>query len=66
MPPAVKTTSLGRAPTASAKASRASSTVRRARRPAACREEAFPVAANCAVIAAAASGSIGVVAAWSR
>lgn len=29
-------------------------------------EDALPVAANCAVIAAAASGSIGVVAAWSR
>lgn len=32
----------------------------------ACREDALPVAASCAVIAAIASGSIGVVAAWSR
>ncbi len=63
VPPEVKTTSLGRAPSDSARVSRASSTVRRARRPAACSEEALPVTAICAVIAAIASGSIGVVAA---
>ena len=43
VPPEVKTTSLGRAPSASARVSRASSTVRRALRPAAWREEALPV-----------------------
>ena len=66
VPPEVKTTSLGRAPSASARVSRASSTVRRARRPAACSEEALPVTASCSVIASTASGSMGVVAAWSR
>ncbi|CAM5310752.1 hypothetical protein STANM309S_02215 [Streptomyces tanashiensis] len=66
VPPEVKTTSLGRAPSAAASVSRPSSTVRRARRPAACREEALPVTARWAVIASIASGSMGVVAAWSR
>ena len=66
VPPEVNTTSLGRAPSASASVSRASSTVRRALRPAAWSEEALPVTASCAVIASTASGSIGVVAAWSR
>lgn len=66
VPPEVKTTSLGRAPSASARVSRASSTVRRALRPEAWREEALPVMLRWAVIASTASGSIGVVAAWSR
>ena len=39
VPPAVSTTSLGRAPRAAARVSRDSSTVRRAARPAACRDE---------------------------
>lgn len=63
VPPAVNTTSLGRAPSAAASASRDSSTVRRAWRPAACSADAFPVTVRCAVIARTASGSIGVVAA---
>ncbi|CAM5685570.1 hypothetical protein SMICM304S_10275 [Streptomyces microflavus] len=66
MPPEVRTTSLGRAPRASARVSLDSSTVRRALRPAACREDALPVTESWAVIASIASGSIGVVAAWSR
>lgn len=66
VPPPVKTISLGRAPSAAASVSRDSSTVRRARRPAACSAEAFPVTVRCAVIAWTASGSMGVVAAWSR
>ena len=44
----------------------ASSTTRRARRPALCRDEGLPSCASSSVIAAMASGSIGVVAAWSR
>ena len=39
---------------------------RRAARPLACREEAFPTRPSCSVIAASTSGSTGVVAAWSR
>ena len=66
VPPEVKTTSDGRAPTDLAKRSRDSSTTRRAARPAVCSEEAFPVTAICSAIAATAEGSIGVVAAWSR
>src|SRR6266550_1539711 len=66
VPPPVKTTSDGRAPSAAASRSRDSSAVRRARRPEACNDDAFPTSANAAVIAAAAAGSIGVVAAWSR
>jgi hypothetical protein len=46
--------------------SRDSSTTRRARRPAECSDEAFPVRASAAAMTATASGSIGVVAAWSR
>jgi hypothetical protein len=66
VPPLVNTTSLGRAPSAAASRSRPSSTVRRAARPAECREDALPVTVNWAVIARTAAGSIGVVAAWSR
>ena len=63
VPPLVKTTSLGRAPKACAICSRDSSTTRRARRPALCSDDGFPVWASSCAIAASASGSIGVVAA---
>ena len=66
MPPVVSTTSDGRAPTAAAIRSRDSSTSRRDRRPAECSDEALPVRASASAITATASGSIGVVAAWSR
>ena len=66
VPPLVKITSLGRAPNTSAICSRDSSTTRRARRPALCRDEGLPSWPSSSVIAARASGSIGVVAAWSR
>ncbi len=66
VPPPVKTTSLGRAPSACASDSRASSTTRRAARPAACSDEGFPTSPSWEVIASRASGTIGVVAAWSR
>ncbi len=66
VPPPVKSTSLGRAPTADASASRDSSTVRRAARPAVCRDEGLPVRASSAVIASSAADDMGVVAAWSR
>ena len=70
VPPAVKITSDGLAPSAAAMSSRASSIMRRARRPEVCSDDALPRASRAsfssAVIAAAASGSMGVVAAWSR
>ncbi len=66
VPPLVKITSLARAPNTSASCSRDSSTTRRARRPAACSDDGLPSCASSSVIAAMASGSIGVVAAWSR
>ena len=66
VPPEVKTTSPGRAPIAPAMVSRDSSTTRRASRPEACSELALPTSASCCVIASIATGSIGVVAAWSR
>jgi hypothetical protein len=66
VPPAVNTTSDGRAPRAWAMVSRDSSTRRRAARPEPCSEDALPVIAMAAVIAATAAGSTGVVAAWSR
>ena len=66
VPPVVNTTSDGRAPTDAAIRSRASSTSRRARRPAVCSDDALPVRASAAAMAATASSSIGVVAAWSR
>ena len=40
--------------------------MRRARRPAVCSEDGFPVCRISAAMASMASGSIGVVAAWSR
>ena len=63
VPPAVNTTSEGRAPSRAAMLSRDSSIRRRAARPAVCSEEAFPTVANAAVIASMAAGCIGVVAA---
>jgi hypothetical protein len=66
VPPEQNTTSLGRPPSRSAMSSRASSTVRRAARPDPCRLDALPVRASSSVITAIASGTIGVVAAWSR
>ena len=66
VPPEVKTTSLGRAPSAAAIRSRDSSTTLRPARPAPCRLLALPVRPSCSTIASTASGTIGVVAAWSR
>jgi hypothetical protein len=63
VPPVVNTTSDGRAPSTSAIASRDSSTTRLARRPDVCSDEALPSAVNASLIAATASGIIGVVAA---
>ena len=63
VPPLVKTTSLGRAPNTSASCSLDSSTTRRARLPAACSDDGLPSRASSSVIAAIASGRIGVVAA---
>jgi hypothetical protein len=62
-PPPVNTTSDGRAPSPAAIDSPDSSTTRPAVRPAECNDEALPVRASAALIAATASGSIGVVAA---
>ena len=45
VPPPVKMTSDGRAPSAAAARSRASSTTRRARRPGPCSDEALPTSA---------------------
>ena len=56
----------GGAPTASAMASRDSSTTFRALRPAACKLEAFPTLLSCWLMANTASGTIAVVAALSR
>ncbi|SHW45791.1 Uncharacterised protein [Mycobacteroides abscessus subsp. abscessus] len=66
VPPAVKITSEGRAPSCWARDSRASSIRRRAARPEVCSDDALPPAARTAVIASMAAGCIGVVAAWSR
>ena len=66
MPPDVKTTSEGLAPSAPASRSRASSTVRRAARPEACSDDGLPARTSSSASTAAAAGSTGVVAAWSR
>ncbi len=66
VPPVVRITSEGRAPSASAMSSRASSTARLARLPEVCSDEALPTRDKALVSAAAAAGSSGVVAAWSR
>ncbi len=66
VPPEVNTTSPGRQPSARAMVSRDSSTTRRAARPDACSEDGLPIRVSCSVIAATASGYIGVEAAWSR
>ena len=66
VPPLVNTTSPGRAPSTAAMRSRDSSTTLRASRPEPWRLLALPVADSSDVIASTASGTIGVVAAWSR
>ena len=66
VPPDVKMTSLGRAPRDFASVSRASSTARRAVRPAECSDDALPVRCASATNAASAAADMGVVAAWSR
>ena len=66
VPPEVKTISLGRQLSAWAIRSRDSSTTRRARRPEACSELGLPTSPRWSVMASIATGSIGVVAAWSR
>ena len=66
VPPAVNTTSAEPQPTARATRSRDSSTARRAFRPEACRDEGLPGSLSNFVMAATASGSIGVVAALSK
>ena len=63
VPPEVKSTSLGRAPSASAIVSRDSSTRRRAARPALCSDEALPVSDIASETAATTAGRTGVVAA---
>ena len=63
VPPAVKITSDGRAPSSWASVSRASSIRRRATRPVPCSDDALPTVASTAVIASMAAGCIGVVAA---
>ncbi|CKP81269.1 Uncharacterised protein [Mycobacterium tuberculosis] len=63
MPPAVKITSDGRAPSLSAISSRASSIRRRAERPLVCSDDALPMVRCTAAIASMAAGCIGVVAA---
>ncbi len=66
VPPEVKTTSLGWAPTAAAMASRAVSTRSLALRPDWCSEDWFPTVREAAVNASRATGRRTVVAAWSR
>jgi hypothetical protein len=66
VPPLVKITSAGFAPTYAAISSRDSSTTRRADRPEACSDDALPILVSSRVTASTASGTIGVVAAWSR
>src|SRR5690625_3309054 len=66
VPPAVNSTSEGRADSAAARLSRDSSITRRAARPVVCSDDALPTVPSAAVIASMAAGYIGVVAAWSR
>jgi hypothetical protein len=66
VPPLVKITPSGAAPTRAATAARASSTIRRPARPQRCTEEGLPQWLSAAVIAAAASGRSGAVAFQSR
>ena len=66
VPPAVNTTSPGRAPSAAAMLSRDSSTTLRAARPEACSDDGLPSMRNRAATASTTSGRTGVVAAWSR
>jgi len=67
LPPLVKTTSVGCAPTAAATRCRASSTAWRAARPQPCRLDGLPKRLSShGSIAASTAGSSGVVALWSR
>ena len=66
VPPEVKTTLRGSAPTSAATCSRASSIRRRAARPSAWTEEGLPQTSSAATIAARASGRSGAVAFQSR
>ena len=66
VPPLVKTTSAGLAPTRAATCSRASSMMARARRPSACGEDGLPTTSSAAIIAARASRRSGAVAFQSR
>ena len=66
VPPEVKTTLRGSAPTAPATAALASSTSRRALRPSSWTEEGLPGRSQAAAIASRASGRSGVVAFQSR
>ncbi|BEK93987.1 hypothetical protein NS2_25290 [Nocardia seriolae NBRC 15557] len=63
VPPEVKITSEGRAPSPAAIDSRASSSNRRAARPDPCNDDAFPVIPSAAHIASTATGNMGAVAA---
>jgi hypothetical protein len=62
VPPLVKMTCSGRTPTRAATAARPRSARSRARRPAACTDEALPPTSIAAITAALASGRIGAVA----
>lgn len=66
VPPEVKTTSTGSAPSDAATRARPSSSSMRACWPALWMDDGFPTVRNASVNAASASGRIGVVAAWSR
>ena len=66
VPPEVKTTLRGSAPSAAATAARASSTSRRACRPSAWTDDGLPASSQALAIAARASGRSGVVAFQSR
>jgi hypothetical protein len=63
VPPEVKITSAGLAPTSVAMSSRESSTTRRAARPEACSDDGLPVTPSWAVTASIAATTVGVVAA---
>ena len=66
VPPEVKITSAGRAPTRAATWRRALSTRPRALRPTPCTADGLPPVANAATMASNASGRSGLVALWSR
>ena len=66
VPPAVNTTSVGCASATTANRSLASSSSARAARPSAWMEDGFPTRPSASAWAAAAAGSTGAEAAWSR